>query len=582
MFVLRAQGPHPSDLWQQPLPDGAMLLLGRACAAGAVPWEPYLSRRHAEVVRRGRVVSVRRLPEATNPLFHGGVAADAFELALGDGFVIGTTLFTLEEELTPPDSAAEASPLHARTIAYEELQQVAFAPQRLDVLQRLPQVIRGAADERELLAGLADLLLAGIQRADVAAVVTPQTVLHWERRRGGGDFVPSHRLVHEAIRVQKQTVLHVWAAAPGEVRYSLYGNFDWAFCTPIRSETCPEWGLYLTGQFLDTPTARHGQWDSLELREDVKFTELAAEILAALRQVQQLRERQGLFRRFFSPAVLELLAGQDAAAALAPQEAEVTVLFCDLRGFSRNVETANHALLAALQRVSAALGLMTQAILRHGGVIADFLGDAALGFWGWPVPQPQRMADAARAALDIQSEFAAAAAAPDHPLHAFRVGIGIASGRAVAGGIGTAEQVKVTVFGPVVNLASRLQDMTKLLRAPILLDEATAAALRQSAAQVARVRRLARVVPFGLSQPLTVAELLPPAGPACPLSDADIATYEQALDAFISGDWDAAYRLLHRVPPEDRGKDLLMEMILRHGRRPPPDWTGAIPLHSKS
>ena len=89
----------------------------------------------------------------------------------------------------------------------------------------------------------------------------------------------------------------------------------------------------------------------------------------------------------------------------------------------------------------------------------------------------------------------------------------------MAGKIGTVDQVKVTVFGPVVNLASRLEGMTKILRAPILLDEATAAAVRrQVPREVARVRRLAVVRPYGLDTPLEVSELLPPAA-AVPAAD---------------------------------------------------------------
>ena len=158
-----------------------------------------------------------------------------------------------------------------------------------------------------------------------------------------------------------------------------------------------------------------------------------------------------------------------------------------------------------LNRVSEALGVMTQNILAHRGAIADFLGDAALGFWGWPIENAGKTEDACRAALGIRSAFEEISKHPEDPLFGFRIGIGIASGRAVAGGIGTAEQAKITVFGPVVNLASRLQDMTKLLRVPILLDEATAAALREhTPTDVARVRRLARVKPYGLDNPLTV------------------------------------------------------------------------------
>jgi adenylate cyclase len=258
---------------------------------------------------------------------------------------------------------------------------------------------------------------------------------------------------------------------------------------------------------------------------------------------------------------MNLLSGADAPHALDPRETDVTVLFCDLRGFSKTVEAGEGNLLAVLNRVSAALGVMTQNILRFRGAIADFLGDAALGFWGWPIDHPGKAEDACRAALGIRATFDEYGKDPAHPLYGFRVGIGIASGRAVAGGIGSAEQAKVTVFGPVVNLASRLQDMTKLLRVPILIDEPTAAAIREhTAPDVARVRRLARVKPYGLDTPVIVTELLPPIGTEDAPSNEDIAAYEAALDSFLAGDWNAAYKLLHQLPPDDRGKDVLTEL----------------------
>ena len=210
------------------------------------------------------------------------------------------------------------------------------------------------------------------------------------------------------------------------------------------------------------------------------------------------------------------------------------------------------------------------------------MGDAALGFWGWPIDHPGKAEDACRAALGIRAAFAEFSKSPTHPLYGFRVGIGIASGRAVAGGIGTAEQAKVTVFGPVVNLASRLQDMTKLLRVPILIDEPTAEAIREhTAPDVARVRRLAKVRPYGLDTPLMVTELLPPEGVGESLSNENVDNYEEVLNAFLQADWNQAYKLLHQVPPDDRGKDLLTEFILKNNRTPPTGWTGVIPMGSK-
>jgi len=138
------------------------------------------------------------------------------------------------------------------------------------------------------------------------------------------------------------------------------------------------------------------------------------------------------------------------------------------------------------------------------------------------------------------------------------------------------------VFGPVVNLASRLEGMTKILRAPILLDEATARAVRrQVPRQVARIRRLAVVRPYGLDQPLEVSELLPPESQYPLLSDEHLDYCEAALDAFLAGRWSEAFELLHRTPTKDAVTDFLTVYIAQHNRTPPPNWDGVITLSSK-
>src|SRR4029079_3109081 len=122
--------------------------------------------------------------------------------------------------------------------------------------------------------------------------------------------------------------------------------------------------------------------------------------------------------------------------------------------------------------------------------------------WGWPISQDDAAQRACRAALGILSAFRESSPChSDAPINHdaildFRVGIGIASGRAVAGKIGTSDQVKVTVFGPVVNLAARLETMTRILRASILIDPPPAAIVRATVPpDVCRVRRLARLRP---------------------------------------------------------------------------------------
>jgi adenylate cyclase len=589
-MLLIAQGPNPADTWRKPLPATGTIVLGRDPDVWNAPWEPFLARRHAELTLKINRLKVRRLSSAANPLFHAGKPCDAIELQPGGSFVIGRTVFTLADPSTRERLSHGDEPplLETRTVMHRELHGFAFrdAPHRLDVLSKLPDVIASATDDPDLFARLCDMLLAGIRRADAVALVTRDRVLHWDRRlTSEGDFEPSRRLVAEAVEKQNQTVLHVWSAdrERTEDRFTMRGQFDWAFCTPLGEEAVRGWAIYVAGRFAGAaPTTLLAPWESNELRDDVKFAELVADILGALREVQLARERQAVLGRFFSPGVMNLLSGTDAPHALDPRESDVTVLFCDLRGFSKTVAAGEGDLLAVLNRVSAALGVMTDNILRHRGAIADFLGDAALGFWGWPLDHPGKAEDACRAALGIRSTFEEYNKDPEHPLYGFRVGIGIASGRAVAGAIGTAEQAKVTVFGPVVNLASRLQDMTKLLRVPILIDEPTAAAIREhTAPDVARVRRLARVKPYGLDTTAIVTELVPPIGTEDAPSNEDIAAYEQALDAFLAGDWNAAYKLLHQVPPDDRGKDVLMEFILKTNRTPPTGWSGVIPMGSK-
>jgi adenylate cyclase len=277
-----------------------------------------------------------------------------------------------------------------------------------------------------------------------------------------------------------------------------------------------------------------------------------------------------------------VLTAAEPESVLRPRETDVTVMFTDLRGFSHAVEAEAKSLLGILERVSEALGVMTKNILGQEGVVADFLGDAALGFWGWPLSDPVMIRRACLAALGIRGQHEGLADKPGAALAGFRVGIGIATGRAVAGRIGPHEQAKVTVFGPVVNLASRLEAMTKQLRVPILIDEPTAEYVRGNVpTDVARVRRLARVRPYGLETPLVVSELLPPRETDGSLGDEDVMNYERALDAFLVGEWDRAFEILHLVSARDRGKDVLTGHIIAHNHLPPPGWNGVIELVQK-
>lgn len=589
MAELLAQGPRPEDRWSRPLTDGELVVLGRAAGLWTVPWDAFLSRRHAELVYRGGRLSVRQLETARNPVFFHGQRAMMFELSPGEHFVIGSTTFTLSHAL-PSTIGRSDLPAIERTFSAVELAKVAYrdADRRMEALGRLPDVIIGAANERELYVSLTNVLLAGIRSATVAALVTLDAeggkprVLHWERRRAAGaEFRPSERLIADAIHRRRQGVVYWWRGEEdGNAAQSLRReSSDWAFCVPVRGETCRGWGLYVAG---NAPTDESGLETRASVDEDVKYGELVASILGALRAARSLQRKHSSLTQFFSPAVLGKFAEEDPELALEARACEVSVLFCDLRGFSRRSEIDSGDLLRLLERVSKALGVMTSHILDNGGVVGDFQGDAAMGFWGWPVPQPDRVRRACLAALGIRLHFESAARRAGHPLAGFRVGIGIATGTAVAGKIGTVDQAKIGVFGPIVNLASRLEGMSKTLQAPIVLDEVTAQEARRALApNLARVRRIARIKPYGLETAVDVSELLPPQTELPDLTDENIRAYEAALDAFIKGDWEEAFALLHEVPSTDRVKDFLTVTIAQHDRASPVGWDGVIAMTAK-
>ncbi|MFK7777951.1 MAG: adenylate/guanylate cyclase domain-containing protein [Gimesia sp.] len=594
MLELMIYGSSPQNSSRICLEIGQELVLGRSPQAEiSVPWDDRISRKHAVVVVQQKQLSISKNASAENHIFLSGSEQDDFVLKPGNSFVIGSTTFQLLDSSSSVSSPSE-SPLEEVTFKPNELLKVRYrdADQRIDVLAHLPDLIMDARNEADLFHRLVTMLLSGVKHADAVAVVRLNDegrveVPFWERRRQTqGEFRPSGRLVLEAIKNSRRTVLHVWAAKDdlqNHDDYTAVAEFDWAFCTPIEDGDSHKWGLYIAGELnhpyqVNVPQGVSG----IDLQADVKFTELVASIVKSVRRLNQLERRQAGLRQFFAPPILAAIGDDLNTEILEPRECDVTVLFCDLRGFSQFAEDSSEDLIGLLDRVSQALGIMTLHILDFGGVTGDFQGDSALGFWGWPFCSDLAPLDACRAALAIRAAFEQIHQQADHPLSDFHMGIGIAHGRAVAGKIGTRDQVKVTVFGPVVNLASRLEGLTKQLRVPVLMDEATSQIIRSKLdPNEGRVRKLAQILPYGMERPVIVSELLPPASQSETLTDEQVECYETAVDCFIQGQWEESFRLLHGIPPFDRAQDFLALQITRTNRIPPVDWDGTIKFESK-
>lgn len=285
MAELIAQGPRINDRWRQALPEGQMVVLGRDSGDWSVPWEPFLSRRHAELTWRKGQLEVRKHAEASNPVFRRGTDTAHFVLRPGEHFVIGQTMFlvALEQALT---EAVDSAPLQERTFRVPEPKPAKTRERawHLEALARLPEVLTAEGPERP--AQLLRLLLAGLPRADVAALIAvdgdeqPARLIHCERRQPlPGDLPLSRRLVREVLRRQ-ETVLHIWRGTPGGEQFTQAETFDWAFCVPVKGQGR---ALYVTGCFRDADASTVlDDTQAGGLADDVPFAELLAGLWSAL------------------------------------------------------------------------------------------------------------------------------------------------------------------------------------------------------------------------------------------------------------------------------------------------------------
>jgi adenylate cyclase len=592
VLELLATGEQEGERSRIGVREGDEVVVGRDSGCQwVIVWDPHLSRRHFTLKARKETLIVEVVSERVNPIFYRGQEARSFEVKPGEAFVVGTTTFHLLANRT--DFASPSQPdVQEFTFTREQLDLVSFsdAEKRIEILTHLPDLIINSRNDDEVFARVTAILLTGMIQVEAVAIVGivdgKVAVFYTSRKyEAAGEVYPSKKLVQEAVSHQDQTVLHVWGIGDQQTgpQYTMASEADWALCTPL-SGSQQKFGIYCSGKMPDhrsfegspmmTPVNR--------MNADIKFVELVSEIVGSILRLRNLERQQAGLRQFFSPPILQALGDQFDTKILEPRECDVVAMFCDLRDFSKRAEQKSGDLFGILHQVSLALEIVTREILRHGGVIGDFHGDAALGFWGWPLTNKDVGLQACRAALAIRQSFEALRNYPDPQIASTKMGIGLAYGRAVAGKIGTSDQVKVTVFGPVVNLASRLESCTRTLRVPVVLEESLVRLVRDRlSSEEGRLRKLARIIPYGLQTPHDVYELLPAHGPNCTLTDEQVATYETGINQFIDGKWDEAYRHLHSMPSTDQAMDFIIARIAEHNRVAPSNWDGIVRLTSK-
>lgn len=179
-------------------------------------------------------------------------------------------------------------------------------------------------------------------------------------------------------------------------------------------------------------------------------------------------EVRSMFGRFVTPAVVERLVEAPDRIVLGGEIRELTIMFSDVRNFTGIAETQSpEGVVSLIRRIHTPA---TEAVLRHSGTIDKFIGDGMMAFWNAPLDMPNHATLACKAALDIAGmarEFR------DPPI---QMGIGLHTGEACVGNLGSEQRLEYSALGDAVNLASRLEALTKLYGVEVLVTEATSRA----------------------------------------------------------------------------------------------------------
>jgi adenylate cyclase len=574
------------------LEEGVVLPLGRAVAKDHVliEWDEQVAPRHAVLTwDKGRLQVDRcsGLP-AEQPIFYAGRECESFGILPGEGFVVGKTVFRLDPAVTVGQTSTKMKLTHFYAAGDIHTMNVNPTEEQLTAVRELLFAIESKQQD---LRQFAQLVVATVRRvlrtASYVAVLKVMAAKQQLSAVAESDASPGlcPKLVYDGCRRQEM-VEYCWDRLQPQPSYEPVAGVAWACCAPIvgRQEGQGDLAIYLCGP---SPAAQRDNQPRALTDDQTVFIGIVAWILRSARTIDDLQRSQAWTQTFLPKPIRNLLSQRGPDESFRTEMTQAAVLFCDLRGSCRIAERGAAELMQSWNRLQAALSVMTEAITNQYGTIGDFVGDAAMGFWGWPkVGSASRdLSEAVKAACkaaDILRERLRQKARGSGPLAGFACGMGIAAGEVVAGVLGTQDQQKIGVFGPIVNLAARLESMTKQLGVSILIDHTTAKLLFQAETSlVQQVRYLGNVLPVGMDQPVKVFELMPPEADAERLSRSQLQLFEQGQQAFEHGNWQDARRFLERLLDVKDGPSRFLLEYMNSADVPPASFDGVIALARK-
>lgn len=291
------------------------------------------------------------------------------------------------------------------------------------------------------------------------------------------------------------------------------------------------------------------------------------------------RQITGLFGQYVPPELVDEMAKNPDKFSMEGESREMTVLFTDVRGFTTISEGLDPKALS--QFMNEFLTPLTEIIYKHRGTIDKYMGDCIMAFWGAPLPDPAHARNGILAGLemhqalrDLRPQFKA------RNWPEIRIGVGLNTGRMSVGNMGSKIRLAYTVMGDAVNLASRLEGITKEYGADIIVGEGTRDAVSDVVfREVDRVRVKGKDVAVAIFEPLGLEGQVDKAK----LDEMEL--YHQALKRYRAQDWDRAELQLLNLQKMSPGSKLYKTFIERimflRANPPGSDWDGAFTFETK-